>query len=214
MDAVWVVFIFLAIGAVMLPIGAVCLSYGLQPNEALVRYDQTCFANPEVAAGSNSERLAAAWAAEASGNAETELACTVELQILEDMPAPVYFFYELSGFYQNNYRYVESRSYEQLVELEGADTGMCSPQVGTGGTRCTEQPRLGYRRHQVHSATSTCNFRLIAPEAQTEHFVSLAREQVVWTENEGMGQDRVEGGGVGEEGSVCREWPVAAVLAL
>lgn len=38
----------------------------------------------------------------------------VTLNITKDMDAPIYFYYQLTNFYQNHRRYVKSRSDEQL----------------------------------------------------------------------------------------------------
>ncbi|KAG1677760.1 hypothetical protein FOA52_001072 [Chlamydomonas sp. UWO 241] len=133
LDAVWVVFILLAITVVLVPIGAVCLSYGIQPGTVSARYDTTCFNDSSLASATNEARQQAVWAAEASGTSDSALSCTVELVIEKDMNAPVYLFYKVYGLYQNNYRYVQSRSYQQLVGQDNAYTGTCDPQLYYGG---------------------------------------------------------------------------------
>ena len=45
------------------------------------------------------------------------------------MTPPIYVFYELNGFYQNNRRYVISRSDTQLVNKNSPDTSACPPQL-------------------------------------------------------------------------------------
>ena len=55
-----VVFIYLAIGAVLLPIGAVCLAYGIKPVEVSQRYDQNCF-SPNFTGSTNGERQQYVW---------------------------------------------------------------------------------------------------------------------------------------------------------
>ena len=55
-----VVFIYLAIGAVLLPIGAVCLAYGIKPVEVSQRYDQNCF-SPNFTGSTNGERQQYIW---------------------------------------------------------------------------------------------------------------------------------------------------------
>ena len=44
--------------------------------------------------------------------------CQVNLRIDETIEGPVFFYYELSNFYQNHRRYVKSRSYAQLAGEE------------------------------------------------------------------------------------------------
>jgi len=49
-----------------------------------------------------------------------------EIEIQEDMSAPVYFYYKLHKFHQNHRRYVKSRSDPQLRGLQG-QTADCDP---------------------------------------------------------------------------------------
>ena len=39
--------------------------------------------------------------------------CEIKITIEKDMPQPVYFYYELGNFYQNQRDYVRSRDYKQ-----------------------------------------------------------------------------------------------------
>ncbi|GFR50957.1 hypothetical protein Agub_g13277 [Astrephomene gubernaculifera] len=128
LEPLWVVFIFLAIGVVLVPIGAVCLNYGLKAVEVGTRYDQTC-----VPGKSNAEREQ--YILQNAGN-ESALSCTVTLRIEKDMRAPVYVYYELNGFYQNHRRYVKSRSDMQLADQsKNLATGLCDPEEYLGGNK-------------------------------------------------------------------------------
>jgi hypothetical protein len=51
------------------------------------------------------------------------------LSIPEDIPGPVYVYYQLDNFYQNHRRYVKSRSFSQLngKYLEKGDLKDCDP---------------------------------------------------------------------------------------
>jgi hypothetical protein len=40
--------------------------------------------------------------------------CNITLKVERDMPAPVYFYYRLTKYYQNHRRYVKSRDDRQL----------------------------------------------------------------------------------------------------
>jgi len=53
--------------------------------------------------------------------------CEVDFEIEYDMETPIYFYYELVGFYQNHRRYSSSKSYQQLRGDAGADTSDCTP---------------------------------------------------------------------------------------
>ncbi|KAG2492327.1 hypothetical protein HYH03_009278 [Edaphochlamys debaryana] len=126
LEPVWVVFIFLAIGVVLVPIGAVCLYYGLKPVELSVRYDQVC-----VPGGNN--RARESYIIQNAAD-DANLTCTMTLEVSDDMPAPVYVYYELNGVYQNHRRYVKSRSDMQLAgETSGLATNLCDPQEYLNG---------------------------------------------------------------------------------
>lgn len=121
LEPIWVVFIFLAIGVVLVPIGAVCLYYGLKAVEVGARYDQVCIPNK-----TNAERELILW--ENADNV-TGLTCTVTLNVEKDMPGPIYVWYELNGFYQNHRRYVKSRSDMQLAaQTKNLATNLCEPE--------------------------------------------------------------------------------------
>lgn len=53
--------------------------------------------------------------------------CTITFEIEQDMETPLYFYYELRGFYQNHRRYSDSRSDTQLRGDSSADTDTCDP---------------------------------------------------------------------------------------
>ena len=61
--------------------------------------------------------------------------CQVNFRIDETIEGPVFFYYELSNFYQNHRRYVKSRSYAQLageeISFEEAQAA-CSPATTNG----------------------------------------------------------------------------------
>lgn len=112
LDATWVVFIFLGIAAVTVPIGIVCLVFGLKPVEVYARYDDACLAAlPDNAARSAWIRT---YQSEGSYN-ESALTCTVTLTVPQAMRPPIFIYYELDGVYQNHRRYVKSRSDVQLA---------------------------------------------------------------------------------------------------
>ncbi|GAW16308.1 hypothetical protein ANO14919_057330 [Xylariales sp. No.14919] len=48
--------------------------------------------------------------------------CTIQFQIVQDMPAPVRFYYRLENFYQNHRRYVNSFNADQLLAKDVSTT--------------------------------------------------------------------------------------------
>lgn len=143
-----VLFIFLAVALVTLPIGAVTLVYGNAPVEIAARYDEACLPASVVqagAAGSAARRVAAErwlFSNQAPGSLADppELQCNVTLTVPKDMPPPVFVYYELRGVYQNHRRYVKSRSDEQLANRGAADATMTPEEAATKLANC--QPML------------------------------------------------------------------------
>jgi len=82
-----VIFSFLIIGIVFIPIGAGIVYSSNQVVDVDVRYDELC----DV------------------GNI-----CNLTLHVKEKMEPPVYMYYRLENFYQNHRRYVRSRNDDQL----------------------------------------------------------------------------------------------------
>ena len=60
--------------------------------------------------------------------------CQVNFRIDETIEGPVFFYYELSNFYQNHRRYVKSRENAQLAGsyLELKDLNNCDPIIKMG----------------------------------------------------------------------------------
>ncbi len=78
---------FLIFGVVFLVLGVVLYVMSEEIVEVTKRYDDTC------------------------GN---EPLCTVKIKVDEEIPQPIYVYYQLNNFYQNHRRYVKSRDNEQL----------------------------------------------------------------------------------------------------
>jgi len=100
-----VIFSFLIIGIVFIPIGAGIVYSSNQVVDVDVRYDELC----DV------------------GNI-----CNLTLHVKEKMEPPVYMYYRLENFYQNHRRYVRSRNDDQLkgIIVSSYDTlSDCDPYV-------------------------------------------------------------------------------------
>lgn len=98
----WVVATFFIIGIIFVPIGVVILKASEGVQEYSARYNDA--GNPAV----------------------------ITIDIPQDMPGPVFFYYKLTNFYQNHRRYVKSRSDAQLKgnDVTEADlNSKCDPLV-------------------------------------------------------------------------------------
>eukprot|EP01006_Ploeotia_vitrea_P036447 TRINITY_DN66022_c2_g1_i1.p1 TRINITY_DN66022_c2_g1~~TRINITY_DN66022_c2_g1_i1.p1 ORF type:complete len:330 (+),score=175.78 TRINITY_DN66022_c2_g1_i1:126-1115(+) len=112
----WVILTFLVIGVVFIPIGAVIMDASNKVVEFKMRYDN----NPKCQVSTNL-------------TAPTST-CDVTMTVDQDMTAPVYFYYQLTNFYQNHRRYVKSRSDSQLRGTLNTDEPTCEPiETGFGG---------------------------------------------------------------------------------
>lgn len=77
----------------------------------------------------------------AKGQDEPDRICTLEFEIPNNLPPPVFFYYRLTNFYQNHRRYVKSVDERQLKgeavplkALEGSDSS-CSPLISDEETK-------------------------------------------------------------------------------
>jgi len=104
----WVIGMFMLVGLVFIPIGIVIFSASNSVVEVSQRYDMQC--------GSNTF-------------------CNVNITIPEDMNGPIFFYYQLTNFYQNHRRYVKSRSDPQLRGIDVLNNlGSCDPLQSWNGT--------------------------------------------------------------------------------
>ena len=73
-------------------------------------------------------------------------ACLVQFELKEDMPGPIYFYYTLNNFYQNNQRVVRSHSAEMVRGDE--ETIMAAVESGSGFPACDpyESYKVGERK--------------------------------------------------------------------
>lgn len=127
LDATWATFIFTAIAFVLIPIGAVCLVYGMRPVEVSYRYDEEC----AKFHGATTTDEAKDWllSNQAGTINTTALTCEFSVTIPAQMAPPIFVYYELDGVYQNHRRYVKSRSDVQLAgkPLTATDQAACRP---------------------------------------------------------------------------------------
>lgn len=67
----------------------------------------------------------------------TNAVCTAQFTVPSKMEKPVYVYYQLSNFYQNHRRYVQSRSDKQLRgDFGGSDATAGRAGGASGGVSC------------------------------------------------------------------------------
>ena len=83
----WVIITFTSLGLIFIPIGLIVISISNLVAEVVQRYDDLCPAPPSD--------------------------CTINVTIPAEMQPPIYFYYQLTNFYQNHRRYVKSSTTRQ-----------------------------------------------------------------------------------------------------
>lgn len=107
----WVILTFFIIGVAFIPIGVGIILAANSVTAYHYRYD-----NVPTASQCN--------IIEPDGSCLS----TVTIPITENMNSPVYFYYELSNYFQNHRRYVQSRSDQQLAnDISGITWSDCDP---------------------------------------------------------------------------------------
>jgi len=104
----YVIATFVVVGLLFIPIGIVVLETSRSVVEITHRYDTIASCDPN---------------------------CTVTINIEKDMMHPIYFYYQLTNYYQNHRRYVMSRADDQLRGINVlSNLGTCSPLEDWNGT--------------------------------------------------------------------------------
>lgn len=110
-----VIFAFLLIGIIFVPIGLASLSASKQIVELVDRYDTSCVPVTDKIGFIQ--------------NSKTDKTCTRMLTVPKHMKSPIHIYYQIGDFYQNHRRYVKSRSDKQLRYKEAAHlTKDCEPE--------------------------------------------------------------------------------------
>jgi hypothetical protein len=106
----WVIATFFLIGVLFVILGGVIVKYSNDIVEVEQQYDNN------------------------AGCPEGSSGCTLTINIVTTMKAPVYLYYKLTNFYQNHRRYVKSRSDPQLSGDDVSSTSSCDPlEANSGG---------------------------------------------------------------------------------
>ncbi|CAN1145746.1 Putative ALA-interacting subunit 2 [Linum perenne] len=110
--------VFLLLGMIFIPVGFVTLRASRSVVEIVERYDADC-----VPTTFKENKISYITDSSIPKN------CSKKLQVYKYMKAPIYVHYQLDNYYQNNRRYVKSRSNKQLLHgLQNSDTSTCIPQ--------------------------------------------------------------------------------------
>ncbi len=148
--------LFFLIGVIFAPIGGLLLLASSRVQQLTIDYTD-CYLNPNGGGLTDvpEEKVSSSfsttsdpvssnvrWRAErnTSNTLWNQTICTLEFTLPNDMPAPVYYYYRLTNFYQNHRRYVKSLDESQLsghardyatINAAGSSTsGGCAPLIG------------------------------------------------------------------------------------
>ncbi|KAL3679506.1 hypothetical protein R1sor_022462 [Riccia sorocarpa] len=119
----WVIAIFMIVGVIFIPIGAVTLLASNGVVEIVHAYHNECTRNLTT----REAKIAYI------ENDQLDKTCNVQLRVTKDMDAPVYVYYQLDNFYQNHRRYVKSRNDQQLRGDSVNETTGCKPEATYNG---------------------------------------------------------------------------------
>eukprot|EP00210_Caulerpa_lentillifera_P005761 g5508.t1 len=116
-----VVLLYLIVGAILIPLGAVCLDASRSVKELKKRYDDIKICQPRDSSDNRdiNQRM------KDSGGKQCELNLTVPATL----KPPIYVYYELTDYFQNHRRYVKSRNDRQLAGKSGGNMEDCKPKA-------------------------------------------------------------------------------------
>jgi len=104
------IYVFFLASVFFLPIGGVLFATSARVQEYIARYDDVC-TNKQI--------------------------CYIEIDITQDMKAPIYFYYQLDNYYQNHRRYMASKDIDQLRGGKITNInqiGDCAPFISINGS--------------------------------------------------------------------------------
>jgi len=120
----WVIGTFVVLALIFIPIGIAVLAASMGVQQVTVRYDNLPNCKVECLSDRTPSNATECQPANSSP-------CVVTINIEDDMEAPVFFYFQLTNFYQNHRRYVKSRSDKQLRasknDVAGEDIADCDP---------------------------------------------------------------------------------------
>lgn len=127
-----IVALYCLLGALCIPVGLLTLRASWSVVELTFRYDTFCimkYATPSAPLLTDDEKSAFMQDYNKRKN------CTVAMNVSNHMKPPIYVYYELSNYYQNHRRYVQSVSDRQLRGLRPSDSDLnnCKPEAVVNG---------------------------------------------------------------------------------
>ena len=113
-----------------------------------------------------------------AGNESTANQCYIKFQIVSDLEAPVFLYYKLTNFYQNNRRYVQSLDTDQLkgspVSLSNLGNGNCKPLALTPDGKKAYYP-CGLIANSIFNDT----FGVLMPESGDNNY-TFSERGIAW----------------------------------
>lgn len=128
----YIVFVYVFIGVVCIPIGVFTLQASWSVVELEYRYDTVCimkYATPTNPLKTAEEKSAFMQDYNKRKN------CTISMDVTKYMKQPIFVYYKLGNYFQNHRQYVKSKSEQQLRGLSPSSTELnnCKPKDMIGG---------------------------------------------------------------------------------
>ncbi|XP_043701595.1 ALA-interacting subunit 3-like [Telopea speciosissima] len=122
----WVILIFTIVTIIFIPLGVAALFASRDVVEIIDQYETECI--PQTYRGNQTAEITFI-------QSQLNKTCNRTLTVPKDMKQPIYVYYELTNFYQNHRRYVQSVNAEQLLDPSNSNvTSGCSPEDIANGS--------------------------------------------------------------------------------
>jgi hypothetical protein len=126
-----IVFAYVLIGAICIPVGIITLQASWSVVELKFRYDTICVMQYSTPANPlTTDEAKSAFMQDYNKRKN----CTITMDVTKHMKQPIYVYYQLGNYFQNHRRYVKSKSERQLQGLTPsiAELNSCKPEDRVG----------------------------------------------------------------------------------